>query len=74
MSMIFGHIDFKVQAFGDGLQMPHIFNLLLCLKENVSNEMIENEEPVLSGWLVGFPYDCDRNESAAMIFRLVMSL
>lgn len=26
--------------------MPQILNLLLCLRQNVSNEMIENEEPV----------------------------
>lgn len=27
--------------------MPQTLNLLSCLRQNVSNEMIENEEPVL---------------------------
>lgn len=47
--------------------MPQTLNLLLCLRQNVSNEMIENEEPC--------PFQADsqdspgyeRNGSAAMI-------
>lgn len=34
-------------TLGGGLQMPHTLNLLLRIEQDVSNQTIKNEDPIL---------------------------